>query len=423
MHVLLNPFGSAGDVHPFVGLGLRLRQRGHRVVFLVNAYFRPLIESHGFEAVDLGTAEQMQEAMNHPDLWHPTRALRVVTEGILLAVPMVFNAIAERFQPGATVVVTSSLGFGARIAEEKLGVPTATIHLQPSVLRSVHEMPVLPGLERPEHLPRFVKRLMYWAMDRLIIDRLLAPGLNAFRARLGLPPVQRLFDEWGRSNSLQIGLFPEWFATPQPDWPRSFLQTGFPLYDEADVSPMPAEVAAFLENGTPPIVFTPGSAMTQGRDFFEVSVDVCRRLGRRALFLTRFADQIPHPLPPEILHASYVPFSRVFPRAAAVVHHGGIGTTAQALAAGVPQLIRPLAHDQFDNAARLRRLGVARSLRPRHYDSRRASNVLSELVESPKINASARSLTRYFSGVDPLADTCLALESLQNHPWADQLPS
>ena len=118
---------------------------------------------------------------------------------------------------------------------------------------------------------------------------------------------------------------------------------------------------------------TPGSAMRHAQEFFAESVAACQRLGRRGLLLTRFAEQVPTDLPETIRHLEYVPFSRVLPRAAALVHHGGIGTTAQALAAGIPQLVMPLAHDQPDNAARLERLGVGRTIAPRRYRAARAA--------------------------------------------------
>src|SRR5262249_32355180 len=151
-------------------------------------------------------------------------------------------------------------------------------------------------------------------------------------------------------------LFPEWFGPPQPDWPPNVTMTSFPLFDERGLAELPTDVETFLAAGTPPIVFTPGSAMKQGRAFFTTAVEACVRLGRRGVLLTRFGEQVPPSWPEGIRHFEYVPFSQVFPRAAAVVHHGGIGTTSQCLAAGVPQLIMHMAHDQPDNAARILKL-------------------------------------------------------------------
>ena len=213
-------------------------------------------------------------------------------------------------------------------------------------------------------------------MDRFLIDALLAPETNAFRAELGLPPVSRLFDRWLHSPQRTIGLFPEWFAPPPPDWPPNVVLTGFPLWDESGVRGPSSELEEFLGAGEPPVVFTAGSAMTQAQRFFQVSAEVCRATGRRGLFLTMFPEQLPAPLPDGVRHFDYVPFSAVLPRSAVLVHHGGIGTTAQALAAGVPQLVVPAAHDQPDNAVRVRRLGAGEFLLPRSYTAANAVEVL-----------------------------------------------
>src|SRR4029077_17247403 len=114
----------------------------------------------------------------------------------------------------------------------------------------------------------------------------------------------------------------------------------------------------------PPIAFTFGTGMMHGARLFRASIEACERLGARGILLTGFSDQLPAPLPRLVHHCPYASFQKLFPRCAAVVHHGGVGTTAQALAAGVPQLVLPLAWDQPDNAARVKGLGVGDRLSP-----------------------------------------------------------
>ncbi len=104
--------------------------------------------------------------------------------------------------------------------------------------------------------------------------------------------------------------------------------------------------------------------MAHGRPVFERALVACKELGLRAVLITPYRDQLPAELPGFARHASYVPFDLLLPKLGAFVHHGGIGTSAQCLAAGVPQLVTPFAHDQFDNAARLNKLGVAGSVAP-----------------------------------------------------------
>src|SRR5262249_16894786 len=144
------------------------------------------------------------------------------------------------------------------------------------------------------------------------------------------------------------------------------------------------------DRGPPPVVFTAGSAMRQGHAFFAAAAEACRLMGRRGLLVTRYPEQLPSPLPEGVGHCRYMPFSQLLARSAALVHHGGIGTTAQAFAAGVPQLVMPMSHDQPDNAARVVRLGVGRSLPPRRFKAPAVARLLGELLSSPEVAARCR---------------------------------
>ncbi|HJT75634.1 MAG TPA: glycosyltransferase, partial [Gemmataceae bacterium] len=328
MKILLVPHGSHGDVHPFVGLGLALRGRGHHVTVITAPYFEKLVRRVGLEFVPIDRGVDFEEELKDPDLWNPRRGFHLIMErSVLPALRPVYQAVAERYVPGETVVAAGSLAFGARIAQERLGVPLATVHLQPSVLRSAHQAPILPGLFLPDWLPAPLKRAQYWLADRLLIDRLLGKGINGFRAELGLPPASRLLDDWWNSPQRVLGLFPGWFAPPQPDWPPQLRLAGFPLYDERGLHALPPEVEDFLGAGSPLLVFTPGSANRHAAAFFAAAVEACQALGRRGLLLTRFPENVPERLPETVRYVEYLPLSDVLPRAAALAHHGGIGTT------------------------------------------------------------------------------------------------
>jgi UDP:flavonoid glycosyltransferase YjiC (YdhE family) len=205
--------------------------------------------------------------------------------------------------------------------------------------------------------------------------------------------------------------FPPWFAPAQADWPENLVQTDFPLWDEGSDAAFAPEVEAWLAEGEPPVVFTPGSANIFGRPFFQAAVDACQRLGRRGVLLTRFAEQLPQRLPGGVKHFAYIPFRRLLPRAAALVHHGGIGSTAQALAAGVPQLIMPLAHDQFDNAARVRRLGAGDWLPSSRFRGPAVASKLGGLIGSQAVQAACRGISEKYSGRDGIAATADAIET------------
>ncbi|MDB5299956.1 MAG: glycosyl transferase [Phycisphaerales bacterium] len=412
MNVLLVPIGSHGDVHPFVGLGLALRARGHRVRVIVNPYFGPLVEQAGLELIPLGTADYYRQIISNPDLWKPTKGPRAVFRSLADLHRPVYEAVAAGNIPGETVVAASTLALGARVAHDKLGIPTATIHLQPAVFRSCINPPKMPGMLTGPRVPRWMIALQWKVIDAVAIDRTIGPALNAFRKELGLPRVKGIFREYMHSPRRVIGMFPDWFAPPQADWPPHARLTGFPLYDERGVSDLSPDLRQFLNEGKPPIAFTFGSAMQHAHELLEQSARACALLGRRGLLLTRHQEQVPQRLPTGVIHINFAPFSELLPHCAALVHHGGIGTASQALAAGIPQLILPHTHDQPDNAMRLEKLGVARTLSPKKYRADRVAQVLADLLGSEQVNASCAEVAERMKGGDPLEETCKLLEEL-----------
>jgi UDP:flavonoid glycosyltransferase YjiC (YdhE family) len=207
-----------------------------------------------------------------------------------------------------------------------------------------------------------------------------------------------------------VALFPEWFSPRQPDWPAQTRLTGFPLYSEEGVVEPAADVVRFIEEG-PPLVFTPGSANVFGRDFFAAAAEACQRLGRRGLLLTRFAEQVPRSLPAGVRHVDFVPFRWLLKRSALLVHHGGIGSMSQALAAGVPQVIMPMGFDQFDNAARVERLGVGRSLPPKRFRGPALADLIHGLLADAAVAGRCRDVAARLADADGLALACDEIEA------------
>ena len=414
MRVLVVPVGSAGDVHPFVRIALELQSRSHDVTVVTNAYFAPLIERVGLDLEPIGTVEQFDAITADPNLWHRVHGLGVVAAGVAFGIAPLYRLIEREAARGDLLVVAHALAFGARVAHDALGVPLVTVHLAPTSIWSLHESPVMArGLGAINTLPRPFKRALLAISDRLA-DRVLAPPVNRFRRELGLSPVRHIVSRWWHSPQCVVGLFPDWFAAPQPDWPPQATLTGFPLYDERGATEVPPALDAFLDEAhaadDPPIVFAPGSGNRQARGFFTAACEACRRLGRRAVLLTRYTEHLPAPLPPGVTHSDYAPFSAVLPRAAALVHHGGIGTSAQALAAGRPQLVMPMTFDQPDNAARLQRLGVGRSLPPERFRGAAVARELGALLESAAVTRRCADIARRFDGIDPVGRTCQVIE-------------
>jgi UDP:flavonoid glycosyltransferase YjiC (YdhE family) len=412
MNILLNPAGSSGDVLPFIRLGMALKARGHDVTVITMGRYEPLARHAGLAFVEWISPEAVRAVEDNPDLWHPTRGLALAVRAMEPWYGQLHEHIEARHIPGQTVVVAGSLNLAARLAHDRLGVPFATLLLQPAFLRSAYRSPVMPGLPTPDWAPRAWKRLVYFLSDALVLDRVAAPAVNAMRAELGLPAVRGVLGSWWLAPQRVIGLFPDWFGPPQPDWPAQVRLTGFPLYDGLGAEAVPDGLDEFLEQGEAPLVFTPGTMMRHPRPFFEAAVDACGWLGRRGLLLTRYRDQLPASLPTGVRHFDYVPLTRVLPRTAALVSHGGIGTLSQALAAGIPQLVMPLGFDQFDNAARLERLGVAATLLPKAFRGPAVAGQLARLLDSPAVAMACRAAAARLHREKWEDATCRAVEEL-----------
>src|SRR6185369_7303138 len=131
-------------------------------------------------------------------------------------------------------------------------------HLAPSSIRSAYQVPALPPGIDISRLPLWLKRGFWLLVDKVGIDPLILPGLNRIRAARGLAPVRRIFQGWINSQRRVIGLFPDWFGPRQPDWPAAFRHASFPLWDDPGGAPVDAELAAFLDHGSAPVVASPG---------------------------------------------------------------------------------------------------------------------------------------------------------------------
>lgn len=346
MQFLLVTLGSIGDLMPYLVVADRLRARGHRCIIASNAGYAQLVQGSGFPFVSIW--ERGTQSLDAALAGDSAKAWdQVRTQMFEPAAEPTLRCICDVASVAPTIVLASWSAFGAARARAQLGVKLATLWLSPY-------------------------------------------PLVAHREEAGAADVD-------------IALYPDWFA------PAPVRQTGFPLFDDASVPLLPAEVETFLAAGPPPVIMTPGSFMRQASAFFEAGLEACARLRQRAILLTPYADQIPA-LPASARHFSYLALQRLAPRARALIHHGGIGTTAQGLRAGLPQLLAPVFFDQFDNAARLEALGVGQAL-PNARDCNATTAALEAVLAEP-VQKRAQGLRTHFDRGDPVELVCDAVEAL-----------
>jgi len=412
LRILISPVGSHGDTLPFVGLGLALQGRGHDVRIYGNGFYADWFERAGLDFVETSDAQLARDALADRRATDSRGGLKMISEGLMATVRPTVDAMARDLGDGPAWLLGSSLAFAPRLLAEMRQLPFAAVHLSPSMYRSAYLAPRLTPLGHFEGWPHAVKS-GFWALaDRLFLDPLFAAPLNRIRAELGLAPVRRLMHDWIHAGRLNIGMFPAWFAAPQPDWPVGLRLTGFPLHDSDSGAAFSRELADFLAAGASPAVFTAGTANTSSEDFYAASAAACERLGIRGVLVASQRGQLPHRLPPGVIHQAYAPFSQLFARASVAVHHGGIGTLSQALRAGVPQLIRPMAYDQFDNSSRACRLGVARELSIAAYGRPgRLDAGLAELAGNSAVQGACARIAARMQHDDGLGAACNALEA------------
>lgn len=407
MRFLLLPLGTYGDLKPFLEVGSRLQERGHEVLLASAEPFRQAAEERGLSFFSVLGATDHAKVLADPNLWDRRRYFQTFVKGFMLpAITPIIDLVRSLPEPGQWTLVSAYSGSpGARIAAEVSGARMVSMWLDPASVPSTLAPPVLSGAEFIPRLPYLLRRLAMRLVEANV-DRYTSATINRIRKRLGLAPVHSIL-RWMASPHRSVCLFPDWYAAPQADWPAGSSTVGFPLTKGASV---PVDVEEFLAAGEKPLVVTFGSAMKTTRREFGVTLKAIEALKLRAVLVCPSGAALPSPLPPDCAVFHHRPLmAGLLPRAAAIIHHGGIGTLAEALGAGIPQLAVHMGHDQPDNAARLERLGVGLGLAHSRFHVDSARTALGQLL-TPARQERCRKLALRMREVDGVEGACLALE-------------
>lgn len=416
-HIVLTTYGSFGDLHPYMAVALELQKRGHRPVIATSNYYREKIQAAGieFHAVrpDVPPLEEVSELV--------AKIMEVKTGGEFLFKELLMPYMRESYLDlseatrSADLLLTHVVTFAGPIVAQVSGIPWISSVLAPTSFFSAHDPfvpPQLPGIVSLLRLHPAIARGFVSLMKRATASWV--KNVYRLRAELGLPPGEHPVFEGQHSPALVLAMFSKALGQAQPDWPRQTLITGFPFYDRKDEAGMPPALEQFLDDGPAPIVFTLGSsAIFAAGDFYRQSINAARQLKRRAVLLIGDPVNLPtEPLPDGIVAFEYAPYGQILPRAAAIVHQGGVGTTGQAMRAGVPMLVVPFNHDQPDNAMRIARLGVGRSLSRKKYKAKRVAAELNQLFSEAEYARKAAEVGQLVNGEDGARASADAIESV-----------
>ncbi|MDT5268247.1 MAG: rhamnosyltransferase subunit [Acidobacteriota bacterium] len=403
--IVISTLGSFGDVHPYVAIALELKRRGHRPVIATSESYREKTDALGLELhpspPDMPGYNQPEELRRIISELVDTKkgSERVFEQYISPHLRGMYDALAEATRD-ADLLLTHVLSLAGPPLVEKTGIKWVSTVLAPISMFSNYDPPVFPQMPWLYHVlklhpsvSRAAMRVGRWKLDQL------AEPLYKLRAELGLKRGGNPMLEGQHSPLRVLALFSSAIAKPQPDWPPQTRVTGFPFYDRrdraGDTEQLDPALSKFLAEGEPPVVFTLGSsAVYVAEDFYRESLEAARALGVRALLLIGEENNRPADLPAWAAAFDYAPYGELLPRGRAVVHQGGIGTTAQGLRAGIPALVVPFSHDQFDNGSRVARVGAGRVLPRAKYNAASAAKELRALLADESYTTRAAEIGR-----------------------------
>jgi UDP:flavonoid glycosyltransferase YjiC (YdhE family) len=422
MHVLITTVGSSGDHNPFIAVGRALVARGHRVTFLANPHFAAAIEhaGNGLRYEPLGERFDFAELANVPGAMHRLRGGGVVMREFIIPVSQEMHRRCLEIinRDPVDLVFSHHIAFGATWAAEQAGVPFAVATLSPALWLNPLDRPVL-GPIGSDHPPVWLVRAQR-SLGRRVLRFTVDPSINRVRRAVGLPRGRDFVFTDTSAARANLGLWSPSVRPEMPGDPDRSRVCGFCAFDRLADAEHPAhEVDDFLREldlrGERAIVFTLGTAVVHapGR-FYHAAADACRRLERPGLLLTNRAQYAPprRDLPANVRAFTYAPFSTLLPRAAATVHHGGVGTTNEALRAGRPTVVCPVAYDQFDSAARMKRLGTSATVPHHRVTTDRLVAALRSVLESPETVRRAREIGAAVSGENGPDVAAQALEAV-----------
>ncbi len=386
-NIIFTSVGTGGDVLPVLRVGSRLKTRGHDVTLLTHICYAELAAEAGLDFAALDNAAEYARSIEDGPLVNTPQSIpEFLRRHYFSRVPLEVELIRQRQRGSDTILVARDLfDTGARIASEILGIPLQWMFVAPSQLSSSE-------------------------LRRELFARVLAADVDRLREKHGLSAVTD-WRAWLGYPGRNVGIWPSWFAPPDPAWPAEVVPVGFVLDNEGESGDVPEEIRSALDAGEQLVLITGGTGSFTGPGFYSACAEACRQAGRPAILVTPHDQMVPSDLPDSIRRYRHLPLGKLMPFMDVVLHHGGRGTMSCALASGTPQVVLAWGADRPDNAIRLERLGVAKYLPRPAWTADAVAMALTSLASSSAVRERCREIAGRIAQTDSLTAACEVIET------------
>jgi rhamnosyltransferase subunit B len=386
LNFVLYTKGSGGDIFPFIRCSQELKNRGHQVTLMTHCVYETRAKSRSLDFVALDGPQEYDKFLRDQELLNSPRGIPVFLRRHSLSSALgEYQLVSQQCKATDSIIVTRDLfDLVPRLVAEKLALPLRWIFGNPSQVAT-------------------------WSLREQLFSQLLGDDLNRIRLSLGLQSTPLGNGEFGYST-LGIALWPDWFAEADANSPIRIVPVGFFREDDPTGTDIPPAIEQVLNCGKPTVLITAGTGTYLGSDFYEVTAKACELVDLAAIAVTQHSAQLPKQSHPCVSWVGILPFRKLMQRVRLVIHHGGVGTLACAMAAGIPQLVLPKGADRPDNAARLHNLGVAEFLPPPKWQPELIAEALKRLLNSPIVAEKCRIIADRLRDNDGTEPACQALE-------------
>lgn len=422
LKIALQTWGSDGDIHPFIGLAGALARRGHDVTLAVTSAerksYRAYTDRLGVRLIEAGFMAESDADMHRLvkgmySLRNPLKQVGFVFDELLAPGIPEIHRVAQELCAENDVMIGHFILHPVHAAAGQAGIPYLTLTLNSSAIPTR----TAPPVGSPDLGPWFNR--LSWKLAMAILEHIIGKRVNRWRRENHLAPLASFREVWESRQGNLIVVSPQLCARPD-DWGAHQHVCGFlPPPEVPHVGGLPQDLETFLDAGPAPVYFTFGSMLAvpqehdQLVDSVRLMVDAAAIAGCRAIVQAPWSRVGEMRTGPEIFRLERAPHAQVFPRCAAVVHHGGAGTTQTSLMCGKPSVVVAHATDQYFWARELTRLGVA----PPMIDRRQASakklgKALRAVLDSAVMQENARALGRKITAENGLETAIALIESV-----------